>query len=85
MANTLNIDLEGKVVIFRQDVMSVPAVDHPFLVEGGFGASPDTMGRALLGTFLSDGERCRMEGHEVERLATEEEIARFPVVEASTS
>lgn len=75
MANTLDLDLTGKVVIFKQSVLKVPATEHPFRVEGGFGASPHTMGRALMGTFLSDGERARMEGYDVERLATEAEIA----------
>ena len=75
MANSLNIDLTDKVVIFRQNYLKVPANEHPFLVGGGFGASPHTSGSALGGTFLSDGETCRMEGYMVERLATDEEIA----------
>lgn len=74
MANTLGIDLTGKVVIFRQEFLTVPNTEHPFLVQGGFGASPHTQGRALGGTFLSDGEETRMEGYMVERLATDEEI-----------
>lgn len=78
MANSLKIDLEGKVVIFRQDRLTVPALDHPFLVNGaGFGCSPVTRGVSLSGTFLSDGEQAVMSGYDVERLATPEEIARF--------
>ena len=77
MANSLRMDLEGKVVIFKQEYMTVPALDHPFRVTGGFGAKDYTAGRALYGTFLSDGEKARMEGYMVERLATPEEIARF--------
>jgi len=80
MANNLDIDLTGKVVVFKQGYLTVPATEHPFLVEAGFGAKPHTMGRALLGTFLSDGEECRMEGYMVERLATEEEIASAAAV-----
>lgn len=79
MGNSLNMNLEGQVVIFKKKYMTVPPLDHPFRVEGGFGASPSTIGRALFGTFLSDGEEARMEGFMVERLATEEEIARFEV------
>jgi len=75
MGNTLNVDLTDQVVIFRQSRLTVPASKHPFRVKGGFGASPNTMGRALFGEFLSDGEECRMEGYDVERLATEDEIA----------
>ena len=74
MANNLRIDLTGKTVIFSQNYMKVPATEHPFLVSGGFGAKEYTSGRALFGTFLSDGEEARMEGFMVERLATEEEI-----------
>lgn len=77
MANSLNIDLTDKVVIFRQKYLTVPALEHPFRVGGGFGSKPYTIGRALFGEFLSDGERARMEGFMVERLATEEEIAAF--------
>lgn len=74
MANSLRIDLEGKVVIFRQEYMTVPALEHPFLVQGGLGAKNHTIGRALFGEFLSDGEQARMEGYMVERLATDDEI-----------
>lgn len=75
MGNTLKIELEGKVVIFKQAALTVPANAHPFLVTGGFGASSFTRGSALLGVFLSDGERTRMDGYDVERLATDDEIA----------
>jgi hypothetical protein len=77
MANSLDVDLTDKVVIFKQHYLTVPALAHPFRVEGGFGAQPYTIGRALIGTFLSDGEKCRMEGFMVERLATAEEVERF--------
>ncbi len=63
------------VVIFKQEALSVPAAEHPFLVRGGYGSYQYTRGTALLGTFLSDGEKTRMDGHDVERLATQEEIA----------
>jgi len=79
MANTLDIDLTGKVVVFKQHFLTVPATEHPFLVKGGFGAQPHTMGRALGGVFLSDGEETRMEGYMVDRLATDEEIAAAPM------
>ena len=74
MSNTLKTDLTGKVVIFKQSRMSVVATEHPFRVEGGFGESPSTIGSALLGTFLSDGEQATMGGYDVERLATDAEI-----------
>ena len=74
MANSLRMDLTGLVVIFRQEHMTVPNLEHPFRVSGGFGAKEYTAGRALFGDFLSDGEHARMEGYMVERLATDEEI-----------
>lgn len=74
MANSLDMDLTGQVVIFKQEYLSVPATEHPFRVEAGFGTKPYTSGSALGGTFLSDGESTRMEGFMVERLATEQEI-----------
>lgn len=74
MANSLRLDLTGSVVIFRQEFLTVPQLEHPFRVDRGSGASPHTAGRALFGEFLSDGEDARMEGYMVERLATNEEI-----------
>jgi hypothetical protein len=76
MGNTLQTDLTNKVVIFKQDIFKegVVATEWPFLVSGGFGASAFTRGTALMGEFLPDGERCRMEGWDVDRLATDEEI-----------
>lgn len=77
MANSLNIDLEGKVVIFKDGTLKpeYPEVEHPFLVNGaGFGCSPNTQGVSLSGTFLSDGEDAVFGGFQIERLATQEEI-----------
>jgi hypothetical protein len=78
MANALNMDLTDKVVVL--DARYFTAAHHDvksrlFRVEGGYGAVPYTLGKALVGTFLSDGERTRMEGYMVERIATEEDLA----------
>lgn len=82
MANTLNMDLTGKVVILRKGFFreGLEATDHPFLCEGGFGCLGYTEGRMLAGTFISDGEETAVSGYDVERLATDEEIARFKEV-----
>ena len=79
MANSLNIDLTGQVVILRQSYFKagLAATDHPFRVDGGFGAKPDTIGAAIFGEFLSDGEQGGARGADVERLATSSEVARF--------
>lgn len=78
MANSLNADLTGKVVVFRENVLRAEFRNWPFYVEGGFGAQAFTMGRALIGTFLHDGEEARFDGFDVERLATDEELAALP-------
>lgn len=87
MANSLGIDLVGKVVVFREGVLkedTYPRLDHLFLVGGGFGAKPYTAGRTIAGVFLSDGEGTVFSGHDVERLATPEEIARMPLAHLVT-
>lgn len=80
MANTLNEDLKGQTVIIATEHLR-PEFAEPhlrvfrvFRVRGGFGASPVTGGNALFGTFLADGESCRMEGWQVERFAEPAEV-----------
>lgn len=77
MANSLDQDLLGKVVVLSKDYLKPEWHDlkkRLFKVAGGFGASPHTIGGAIFGEFLFDGEKCRMEGYQVERLATEAEV-----------
>lgn len=77
MGNSLNIELEGKHVLISKERLKPEYHDEAkrvFLVKGGFGASSFTIGRALFGEFVSDGEKCRQDGYGVERLATEEEV-----------
>lgn len=77
MGNTLNEDLKGQAVIIAAKYLQPKYADahlRVFRVRGGFGASPVTQGSALFGTFLADDELCRMEGWQVERLATLAEI-----------
>ena len=79
MANSLHEELRGKVVVLHKGNLQPKYHDikqRLFRVEGGFGASPHTMGTALYGQFLADGEKCRMEGDDVERLAAEEELTQ---------
>lgn len=78
MGNALGIKLEGKVVVLKKELFRKGydfVSDRLFSVTGGFGSSPVTSGTALFGKLLSIGKDCRFEGYEVERLATEEEIA----------
>ena len=70
-------DLQGRVVILRQDYFEagVTATDHPFKAEGGFGCRHFLIGQAVIGTFLDSGEHCRVERYEIDRFATDKEIA----------
>lgn len=77
MANALGIELGGQDVVLREETLKAEYRDltwRVFHVDGGFGASPHTMGNALVGQFVRDGEKCRMEGYHVERLATPDEV-----------
>jgi hypothetical protein len=78
MGNALNEDIDGAVVVLKAEHLKpeLGAVEQRmFRVTGGFGAKPFTMGNAIFGEFLIDGEKCRMEGWMVERIATEGDMA----------
>jgi len=80
MANALGEDIEGKIVVFHKKYFKEnTGFDKPFrrvyYVSGGFGSKHFTIGKALFGNFVFDGEKCRMEGYMVERYATKDEIA----------
>lgn len=69
--NSLGIDLTGKDVLIKEEVMLPEFSDvrwRRFHVDGGFGASAAKIGGALIGMFVEDGERARMEGSMVECL-----------------
>lgn len=71
MANALNIDIAGKYV-----VLNPLYYKQPYIIKctGGFGCNPDTMGNAVGADFLIDGEHARVEGWQILRLATEDEV-----------
>jgi hypothetical protein len=78
MANNLGEDLTNRVVIIGAEHLKPKYAEsylRAFRVLDGFGAVPYTSGSAILGEVLSSGVKCRMEGWQVERYATEEEIA----------
>ena len=78
MGNNLNIDLKGKWIVLEKTYFKdgIKAEDNLFFCESGFGTSSQTMGNAVFGKF-QDGEECRIEGYEIERLATVEEIKKL--------
>jgi len=76
--NGPGVDITDKAVVLRADahVEGLRTMrDLLFWARGGFGCDPGTMGSAVVGTYLSDGERCRVEGYMVDRLATEQDLA----------
>jgi hypothetical protein len=81
MANSLNKDLTNKTVVISgkylcERLKNASERERAFVVKSGFGASPSTMGSALLGEWLADGEKDRVEGHMVEKLYEEEETTK---------
>lgn len=82
MANSLKQDLTGKLVVLKESIMQPKYREMKwrlFQVDAsnsgaGFGASPTTRGTALFGTFIEDGEKARMDGFDVERFATDEDL-----------
>jgi hypothetical protein len=69
------MELKDKVVILSERYYKGTEEHRRFRCESGFGCSPQTIGGAIFGTFLHDGERCRVEGFEVEKLAEEDDEA----------
>jgi hypothetical protein len=70
--------LEQRYVLLRVEALKPEYHDltwRVFHARGGFGCSPDAIGRAVFGTFVRDGEEARMNRGHVERFATDEEIA----------
>lgn len=79
MANNLGVDITGRFVVlreawFKSAVMAADVRERVFRAEGGFGCSAFTMGTAVSGEFLVDGERTRIEGYDIERFATPAEV-----------
>lgn len=66
------MNLQGKTVLVRERFADPLRL---FRCLGGFGCDPDKMGRAVFGTWLSDGSSDRIDRGDVLRLATREEIA----------
>lgn len=82
MANSLDAELAGKVLVLDPGYLSAEYKENPkwrlFRAEGGFGCSPTTIGKAVFGTFMADGEQTRMEGFMFSRFAVEEDMPRCP-------
>lgn len=76
-------DIEGKYVRLRPEAHKPEYRDPKFLVfkaEGGFGCSPETRGTAVIGYYVCDGERARVEGWDVVEVLTEDEAKKIAEV-----
>ena len=69
MANALNINLYGKVVILKEKYYAGTENQRMFKCVAGYGTLIDTKGTAIFGYFIDTREECRVEGYEVEKLA----------------
>ena len=83
MANSLNQDgLEGKIVVldfkrYNKSGCTKDPKTRAFLCESGFGCDNFTNGRAIFGKFLIDGEGARIDGYDLKRLATDQEVKEW--------
>ena len=69
------ISLTDKMVLLCSKAYKGSDVERIFFCESGFGCHPFTIGKAVFGYFVYDGEKCRISRWDVVRLATEEEVA----------
>ena len=62
----------GEVVIIHDDFFKESYTgSHAFRCEGGFGMSAVTSGRAIMGTFVEDGEQARINGSDIDAEKTD--------------
>jgi len=73
MSDINGINLQGKTVILKPECYKGDEKERLFKCESGFGCHPQCMGTAVFGTFVSDGERARVERYEILCLAPGQE------------
>lgn len=73
MTNALGKELEGKVILIKKKYIK-PEFHHDrrFMCEGGFGCHSRTLGKAIFGYYLIDGEQDRIEGFMVEKIVEDD-------------
>lgn len=82
--STSNQDLSGRYVIVRDTFADYLKL---FLCRSGNGCNPEAIGRAVFGTWVSDGSHERIDRYDAVRFATQDEIdagnlyARLPAAE----
>lgn len=71
--NNLRRDIEpGEIVVLDPTEYDGPIEKRLFVCSGGFGMRNVTSGRAIFGKFMVSGKEARVEGYELDRVATEE-------------
>lgn len=76
-------DYTGKTVVIRKSSLAplFQSGDRRFHATGGFGCNPASLGHAVFGYYMTDGESAREERQNVVGVAvnqgTPEEIAKF--------
>jgi hypothetical protein len=70
--------LEGRVVLLDADYRG-DDYDRLFVATGGFGCNPTTSGSAVMGFFVADGEKCRVERQEVTHVFDGMPVPETPV------
>ena len=73
MANSLRQDVTNRHVVMQG---VGPALERVVLITAGFGSVPFTMGSAIFVTMIT-GDKGRMSGFDIERVATKEEAEEF--------
>jgi hypothetical protein len=80
MANSLNKELKGKIVVLKKEAFK-PEYREQYQDEksrrvkvlGGFGASAITIGKMLHIKFESNGDEASVSGYDVEKIVKEEQ------------
>jgi hypothetical protein len=63
------VDLVGKLVVLKSKHYKGDERERTFKCEAGFGCDPKCIGSAVIGYFVADGMKCRVERFEIEGLA----------------
>ena len=73
VTSTEGQDFTGKILLIRAAHLApiYQNGDRRFHATGGFGCSPTSIGRAVFGTFLVDGEHARMDRANFEGVLTD--------------
>lgn len=82
MGNSLRENIQNRYVILKKKhYKGEKDIERMFYCEGGFGCSKNTMGTAVFGHFIIDGETCRVDGTSIKRFATDKEIEKGKKIE----